>query len=611
MMMTEVISAVALSVSIHGTVTAPTTNGTFTKSIIPLPSGKWTLVLTMTSGPGTVQIRSDDDDDIESITLSNSTSTPMTVVVGPSGIQEPRNIDEIDIGSNTNRIIISDLNISGDLGSVRVNQITRGVIDGDVTHGMELIKDATANQIPGVLGDVLVSGNVLGDIIVSGPLYTSPGGGGFDANILEVDINGTMGTPANPVQLLVEGRIIQAQVREFNGDIGGVGTTSDCGPAIFQLTVEKTGVFSGDFNGSLKARQLFKPDGLTGGALNPAIIDIQGALTTGSLIEIKQDLRLDALDASNDEYDQFLIFGEAGVGGQVIIGSSPGFTSTWDSDVEVGASTTLAQGYADSIASIGGGSIGLVPFDLHGVECVPPDGTGVALASAPSASVPIELRHYGPIAITGVETDAVLLEATVDDGSNWTTQDLDSVEVDPADPNRLLVFPAYTLQSGYHYRVRPNEGTTGSLVCNLPDAGTTDCESATTVVNPNVAAWTFAFCVGTARPTDVNGDGDVNVFDFADQASNFGTTNQCGVIGDTDNDCDVDVFDFADITADFGMTGLGVCDTEARGAAGGPGAQGAAEALGFESVEAFLEYLESVPLPEQLEAIAAFIDALE
>ena len=58
-----------------------------------------------------------------------------------------------------------------------------------------------------------------------------------------------------------------------------------------------------------------------------------------------------------------------------------------------------------------------------------------------------------------------------------------------------------------------------------------------------------------AIPGDVNFDGSVDVFDFADLAAAFGAVgNPPFSNADTDGDGDTDVFDFSDLAANFGAT---------------------------------------------------------
>jgi len=52
-------------------------------------------------------------------------------------------------------------------------------------------------------------------------------------------------------------------------------------------------------------------------------------------------------------------------------------------------------------------------------------------------------------------------------------------------------------------------------------------------------------------PGDIDGDNDVDIFDYNILASNFGSTN-CGNQADIDGDCDVDIFDYNILVGNFG-----------------------------------------------------------
>ncbi len=55
---------------------------------------------------------------------------------------------------------------------------------------------------------------------------------------------------------------------------------------------------------------------------------------------------------------------------------------------------------------------------------------------------------------------------------------------------------------------------------------------------------------------DVDGDGDTDVFDFAELAASFGAgPGATREMGDLTGDGHVDVFDFAELAADFGCMG--------------------------------------------------------
>ena len=53
-------------------------------------------------------------------------------------------------------------------------------------------------------------------------------------------------------------------------------------------------------------------------------------------------------------------------------------------------------------------------------------------------------------------------------------------------------------------------------------------------------------------PGDLDGDGDVDIFDYNLLVQNFGRTNQPGVVGDLDGDGDVDIFDYNLLVGNFG-----------------------------------------------------------
>jgi len=55
-------------------------------------------------------------------------------------------------------------------------------------------------------------------------------------------------------------------------------------------------------------------------------------------------------------------------------------------------------GYTNTAESLGGGSVGLAPFDLHDESCAPPNGETVLLKDADPDLV-VKLRHYGPITL--------------------------------------------------------------------------------------------------------------------------------------------------------------------------------------------------------------------
>ncbi len=289
-----------------------------------------------------------------------------------------------------------------------------------------------------------------------------------------------------------------------------------------------------------------------------------------------------------------------GLAGQIIINGANG-TGTWDGDVNIGT-VTLTPNYAQSAQSLGNGAVGLVPFDLHATDSLPPDALPVDFEDRPDPSKGIQIRHYGPISITGDPEDAI--EFTADYGTGVSTLDKSwyTVSVDPTDDTVLVVTPVGSLWNGYTYRIMTDrDDPPHSIECDLG-----------LVTNPLVADYTYEFCVGTALASDINVDHAVDVFDFADLADAFGMTGPF-IPGDLNADGAVDVFDFAILADEFGATGLGSCSTSTESLSATAGSSAFAEtleALGYESIDDFCESLDAMTPAEQAAELDALLEAL-
>ncbi len=95
----------------------------------------------------------------------------------------------------------------------------------------------------------------------------------------------------------------------------------------------------------------------------------------------------------------------------------------------------------------------------------------------------------------------------------------------------------------------------GSVGAACTDSNEGECVAAGGVFR---AGLTCADAVDPCQcPADINGDGNVDVFDFGDIAANFGQgAPNCATRAQGDLNCDgvVDVFDFGDLAANFGCT---------------------------------------------------------
>jgi hypothetical protein len=183
---------------------------------------------------------------------------------------------------------------------------------------------------------------------------------------------------------------------------------------------------------------------------------------------------------------------------------------TWTAPIKIGPNGNPSQvvlsnpGYTQTAASLGGGSVGLVPFALHDESCAPANG-GHAIVTGGSAPV-VRLRHYGPLTwTTGLPVTIKSRAACSNDSfvavnPSPTSQDfaLDDDNPNGSDPMRTLVV-TYDFQPGQEYEIEPTANLT--------------CEGA---AGDPAVAWdaAYTFTVVSQCYADVNGSGVVDVDDL-------------------------------------------------------------------------------------------------
>ena len=163
----------------------------------------------------------------------------------------------------------------------------------------------------------------------------------------------------------------------------------------------------GDFNGSFSLREFHSDSGagppglIILGDLNADVtftkqlsgngqISITGDLAVGKTIEIKSHLT-----------GPIIIQNSAGLKGQIIVNSGD-VGGAWTGNVTVGGTTLLPKG-AYVQTGLGGGAVGLVAFDCHFEDCVPPATSstpGVLGSSSTNVAFKVTLTHYGPVTWT-------------------------------------------------------------------------------------------------------------------------------------------------------------------------------------------------------------------
>ena len=350
--------------------------------------------------------------------------------------------------------------IKGDVGDIRITDLIDFQVDGNVTGTIDMLDKAngtlTGSNI-GVtgFGTIKVTGNVLGNILV--PF-------GF---IKDLVVQGSLGDPSAPAgarsNVTARDGVQFLRASEINADIDTTSSGLASGVGVIDATTDFGG--TGDFNGSLKAASMHQF-----GATAPEI-RVAGKLTGTITID-------EALDAP------VTILADQGMTGQIIInGANAG--STWTAPVTIGSVSgpgpivldpaLFANGaYPDTPATLGGGSVGLAPFNQHMQASLPvKDGTITDDASALNS---VRMRFYGPVEIdtSNPQLDPVLIERSPTTGGAWSTLDPSSftIAVDTsADPlGDTLVITENTTNGfagDFTYRIRPTSALRSSGVAGV------------------------------------------------------------------------------------------------------------------------------------------------
>jgi len=199
---------------------------------------------------------------------------------------------------------------------------------------------------------------------------------------------------------------------------------------------------------------------------------------------------------------ELVIGNSTGLTGQVIINAANG-SGTWSDKVTVGSvelsSTSHGAPYYDvASSSLGGGAVGLVPYHLYGVDCIPAQADSPAPVILDSAfnqklvggyaqyNTSIKLRFYGPVSQNDTDP-AIKVEQLL--GSTW---------IDLTD-RAVVTFGSATGGNPREVTIRGNDGS-NSMIPFLSGtyritrvAGELKCQGTTANPAPDVAAFTYAF----------------------------------------------------------------------------------------------------------------------
>jgi hypothetical protein len=222
-------------------------------------------------------------------------------------------------------------------------------------------------------------------------------------------VTGDIGSPGNPTSITssttsaqhaningISASAIYANITTPNtssnrGDVRQIVTTG--GPFVGSLTTfamqgTALGVptidIAGDLDADINALTLKRP------------LNIGGILPENRTIRIRQDLKAEA-PVTFSALDGFR--------GQIIINAENG-THPWNGAIAANGYVLspsanppdMAPYYERLSSDLGGGAVGLAPFQLHSEDCDPPNGSPMAGVWAPPTTV--TLRHYGPVTWT-------------------------------------------------------------------------------------------------------------------------------------------------------------------------------------------------------------------
>lgn len=399
----------------------------------------------------------------------SATQGNVDVVVFESGgtIQHIRNIYSVSLEpfEDDGEVAIADVIISGSLGDPGVPH--GGLIAADVVSQLHPQGDITADVVSGprVFGAPSIiatisssSGSIFGHVFAPT--------GAIDSIAADADI----GSSGDPVVIAAHTSI---KVVEADSIWAGIDTTLEGGYEDIWYVKAR----SGSFSGYLNCRDLSSPT-------TPSGIDIAGDLNADVFTRVlREPIIADSLGGDNtvwigssmvddgDTSDGRIVLGAGGLAGQIILnGAAATPSGAWSGDVTVGSivlNTSQSQPnqapYYNRLSStLGGGSVGLAAFNLHGTDCLPANN-----ATAQGLLSSVRVRHYGPIALAASEPVLLERQAQTNPPSSWVGV-TSNFTYSVSNGRDLIITPktgqAFTAPA--IYRVSHTDATTRFIECD-------------------------------------------------------------------------------------------------------------------------------------------------
>ena len=350
--------------------------------------------------------------------------------------------------------------------------IGRVLTDGDVVGtGVPPVVESPSGSI----SRIQIGGDLLGDL-------SAPNG-----TILRVEVTGDIGSPASLVSISANGRFAFAgpiQLISASSIYADIDIPGDAQGQSELRRLETTGATSaGDFVGSLNVGYVgfCQPGDLGISILGDLDADIDltsiadrdiivgGTFLPGRFVRYGTRLGVNPDKPQCSGFTaRFIVLAPQGLQGQVIVNASDTF-GEWLDNVEIGtgagqvilgpsqAQPDQAPFYDRLSADLGGGAVGVVPFNVHPRDSEP--DLSATLATPPDE---VRIRHYGPIYGDGTG-QVLLIERSGDGGQTWSdvsNQFSVAVDTSPTTFSRLLVVTpkvgqAFQAASMYRFNARP------------------------------------------------------------------------------------------------------------------------------------------------------------
>lgn len=447
-------------------------------------------------------------------------------------------VKQVDVirtnNSGSGVVDLSQMFLSGSLGEVSEfthlgTHSTPLRVDGDVLGPIIARGFVDDNwEEWGTVGIVSSGGSLRGDVIVYSSLPTLAARAEVLSGWISLDFsNGLIMRPdGSAVTIGADEWIVGVKGREINARIGG----GDSGPDGFvrNFGLLECGVTggSGDFDGTINAGFIQHV------ALSTKVIRVLG--------EMRADVTfLAGLHGHGGTASLNMPAG--GLVGRVLVGPDAGIEWEWGAPIFVGTrqfSFADVNVYGDTSASLGGGTIGCVPYSLHRTDCFPIHGEIIDPTSGGARILTntIAMRHYGPVTWDSADGQPFRVHRRrIGSASeaDWQPQDCFVCALDQNDTVvRVSTSRVERLQRGFEYRVarRLREDGSNVLRSNQIYLSTSD--------DPEVFDYDpliFRVCSTTPAhsPGDADDSGIVDGHDVDSVLANWGST-ACMTYGDAD-----------------------------------------------------------------------------